>query len=164
MSEPQQHPAQPYGSPAPHSAPPQPPAHAQYPPAQQYPGPPYGAPQSPAPAYPGSAAAAQSRSGSLGRLAFILSLVALGIGLIVTLSFPLVVRAMYDASGIGAFGAIGNGLVLVVSVVALILGLMSMRRPGQQILAGIAIGISASAIAGIVMSWLSNLAFALAYN
>lgn len=169
MSEPQQPPAQPYGTP-PHSAPQQYPAPPQYPAPQQYPAPPqfagqpYGSQHPPASAHPGSTTTSPSSGGSLGRLAFIISLVALGTGLLVTLSFPLVVRSFYDASGIGAFSAIGNGLVLVVSVVALILGLMSMRRPGQQILAGIAIGISASAIAGIVMSWLSNLAFALAYN
>ncbi|MCS3443332.1 hypothetical protein [Microbacterium phyllosphaerae] len=193
MSEPQQPPAQPYGTP-PHPAPqsptssqtpavegahpapphyagqqqhPAPPHYAgqqQHPAPPQFAGQPYGSQHPPAFAYPGPAAASPSSGGSLGRLAFIISLVALGIGLLVTLSFPLVIRSFYDASGIGAFGAIGNGLVLVVSVVALILGLMSMRRPGQQILAGIAIGTSASAIAGIVMSWLSNLAFALAYN
>lgn len=181
MSEPQQPPAQPYGTP-PHSAPQSPassqtpavegahpaPQHLarqqQHPAPPQFAGQPYGSQHPPAFAHPGPAAASPSSGGSLGRLAFIISLVALGIGLLVTLSFPLVIRSFYDTSGIGAFGAIGNGLVLVVSVVALILGLMSMRRPGQQILAGIAIGISASAIAGIVMSWLSNLAFALAYN
>lgn len=131
MSDPQQQPAQPQG----------------YPP-QQYPQPQY--PQSPA-----------QSGGSLGRVAFIVALVSLAIGLLVTLSFPLLARSVTDYSLIGVVSAIGNAIVLIASVVALILGLMAVRRPGQQILAGIAIGIGASSIIGILVSWGANLAFTL---
>lgn len=119
----------------------------------QYPGQPFAAPGQPA---------APAGSG-LGRVAFILSLVALAIGLLVTFALPLIIRSIPEPAAIGLFSAVGNGLVLIVSIAALIVGLMSMRRPRQQILAGIAIGISASAIAGIVISWLSNLAYSLSY-
>ncbi len=159
MSEPQHPSGQPYGTPPqpPQHPAPQAPQHPQAQPDAQYP-----QAQYPYGAHPAPARAASG--GSLGRIAFIVSLVALGIGLLVTLAFPLIVRSVYDTSAIGVFGAVGNGLVLVVAAVALVLGLLSMRRQGQQILAGIAIGISASAIVGILMSWLSNLAFALAYS
>ncbi|WP_230109540.1 hypothetical protein [Microbacterium foliorum] len=187
MSEPDQPPAQPHGAPSQFStAAPQPPAGPTHPSAgAPHSGAPHsGAPHSGAP-YPGTHPGAPPRSsgtyadaqprsarpdaasasgGSLGRVAFIVALAALGIGLLVTLSFPVAVRLLDDASAVGVFGAIGNLVVLVAAVVAVILGLMSVRRPGQQILAGIAIGISASAIATIVISWASNLVFALAYS
>lgn len=137
MSDPQQQPAQPQG----------------YPP-QQYPQPQYSQPQQ----YPQSPA---QSGGSLGRVAFIVSLVSLAIGLLVTLSFPLLARSVADYSLIGVVSAIGNAIVLIASVAALILGLIAMRRTGQQILAGIAIGIGASAIIGILVSWASNAAFTL---
>ena len=145
MSEPHQPPAQPHG------APPQFPTAAPQPPSA-------GSASAPAPA------PAPAPGGSLGRVAFVIALVAMGIGLVVTLSFPVAVRLFPGPSAIGVFGAIGNLIVLVAAVVALILGLMSVRRPRQQILAGIAIGISASAIAGIVISWVSNLVIALTYS
>ncbi|KQR48254.1 hypothetical protein ASF87_04860 [Microbacterium sp. Leaf161] len=90
-------------------------------------------------------------------------MVSLGIGLLVTLSYPLMYRMMGDPSAIGAFGAVGNGLVLIIAVVGLILGLMSVRRPGSQILAGIAIGVTASQLVGIVISWVSNLFYAFSF-
>ena len=53
--------------------------------------------------------------------------------------------------------------MLIIAVVGLILGLMSVRRPGPQILAGIAIGVTASQLAGIVISWVSNLFYAFSF-
>lgn len=181
MSEPQQPPAQPHGTPPDYAGshhpaqpapqqphpypqqqpqppqPPQPPYDGQPHPGQPYPGQPYaGQP------YPGEQRPPQPGAG-LGRTAFLLALVSLAIGLVVTLSYPLMFRMTGDPSAIGAFSAIGNGLVLVVAVVGLILGLMSVRRPGPQILAGIAIGITASELVGIVISWVSNLFYALPF-
>lgn len=174
MSEPQQPPAQPHGTPPDYAGshhpaqpapqqppqqpqPPQPPYDRQPHPGQPYPGQPYaGQP------YPGEQRPPQPGAG-LGRTAFLLALVSLAIGLVVTLSYPLMFRMTGDPSAIGAFSAIGNGLVLVVAVVGLILGLMSVRRPGPQILAGIAIGITASELVGIVISWVSNLFYALPF-
>jgi len=106
---------------------------------------------------------AASTGHALGRLAFIIALASLAIGLIITLAYPVIIRAIAESSAIGAFGAIGNGLALIVAVVALILGLMAVRRPGSQVLAGIAIGIAGAQIAGIVISWMSNLFFALSF-
>ncbi|WP_295105629.1 hypothetical protein [uncultured Microbacterium sp.] len=188
MSEPQQPPAQPHGTPpdyagshypaqpvpqpvpqptpqpAPHDGQP----HAGQPyPGQPHPGQPYpgqqhaGQPYAGQP-YPGEQRPSQPGAG-LGRTAFLLALVSLAIGLVVTLSYPLMFRMTGDPFAIGAFSAIGNGLVLVVAVVGLILGLMSVRRPGPKILAGIAIGVTASQLVGIVISWVSNLFYALPF-
>lgn len=164
MSEPQysgQH-AIPQGQPVErgpgqHPAPPHPgPQHPGQYPGQQSP------PQHPGQQYP--ARQGSDAGGSLGRVAFIVALVALAIGLLVTLSFPFITRSLYDPSAIGAIGAVGNGFVLVASIAALVLGVVAVRRQEQRILAGIAIGISSSAIAGILLSWLANLTFALIYS
>lgn len=189
MSE-QQPPGQPQGTPP---APPQHPGQGQYPgqqypgqqPGQQYPsqgqqypvqgqqypvqhstphmqGAPQYAPGAPAPGYPSAPTAS---AGALGRVAFIVALVSLGIGLLVALSFPFLIRAVdYSSSLYGAVSAVGNGLVLLIAIAALILGIVAVRRPGQQVLAGIAIGIAASEILGILVSWLSNLALTLTYG
>ncbi|MFJ2544761.1 hypothetical protein [Microbacterium sp. NPDC087589] len=167
MSEPQQPPAQPYGTPPNYEGshyPPQQPSQ----PSQPYTDQPYGgqahAGQSyPSRPYPEHQRPASAGSSGLGRIAFLLAVISLGIGLLVTLSYPLMYRMMGDPSAIGAFGAVGSGLVLIVAVVGLILGLMSVRRPGPQILAGIAIGVTASQLVGIVISWMSNLFYALSF-
>ncbi|MFJ4223176.1 hypothetical protein [Microbacterium sp. NPDC089695] len=113
-----------------------------------------------APGYPGATGA---RSGAPGRIAFILALVSVAMSVLLALSFPLVVRAFaYSATSIGSVTAVGNILVLAVAIVALVFALMAVRRPGQQILAGIALGIAASEIVGIVVAGLSNLVFSLA--
>ena len=171
MSEPQQPPAQPYGTPpnyegSHHPAqPPQPTQPTQ--PTQPYTGQPYGqayaAQPYPGQPYPERQRPASSGSSGLGRIAFVLAVISLGIGLLITLSYPLMYRMMGDPSAIGAFGAVGNGLVLVIAVAGLILGLMSVRRPGSQILPGIAIGVTASQLVGIVISWMSNLFYAFSF-
>jgi hypothetical protein len=73
--------------------------------------------------------------------------------------FPLLSGVLQYGYGLG-YGIV-NGvisfLVLVGSVIALILGLIAIRRPGSPILAGIAIGIAASEIAATVISWISSL-------
>lgn len=149
MSEPQQPPAQPYGTP---------PQYANSP----YAGSPYPA-QQPYPPQQHPTRRPASGDPGLGRIAFILAVISLGIGLLVTISYPLMYRMMGDPTAIGAFGAIGNGLVLILAAVGLILGLMSVRRPGSQILAGIAIGVTASQLVGIVVSWVSNLFYTFSF-
>lgn len=153
MSEPQQPPAQQHPDQPPQGQfRGQPPHGGQsYPSGQQYPG----------QQYPG--APAKTPGSGLGRLAFILSLASLAVGFVVALAFPVIVRTLQDTYAIGLVSAVGNGLVLVVAIVALILGLVAVRRPGSPILAGIAIGIAATQIAGIVISWVSNLFYAFTF-
>jgi hypothetical protein len=174
MSEPQQQPpAQPHGTPPQYAG-----SHYPAQPSQPHTGQPYGGQAYTAQPYGGQAYAAQpypaqpypeqqrpaSSGGSgLGRIAFLLAVISLGIGLLVTLSYPLMYRMMGDPSAIGAFGAVGNGLALIIAVVGLVLGLISVRRPGPQILAGIAIGVTASQLVGIVISWVSNLFYAFSF-
>lgn len=163
MSEPQQPPAQPYGTPPRDQGHPAPPPENRYS-AQPQLGQPHGGQPYGGQPYPGSPTSPATSAGApLGRLAFIVALGALGIALIVTIAYPVIIRTLADTSSIGAFGAIGNGLVLIVAIVALILGLMAVRRPAQQVLAGIAIGISAAQITGILVAWISNLFYALSY-
>ncbi|WP_372968112.1 hypothetical protein [Microbacterium sp.] len=128
---------------------------------QQYPGQQYQGQQYPGQQYPG--APAKAAGSGLGRLAFILALASLAVGFVVALAFPVIVRTLQDTYAIGLVSAMGNGLVLVVAIVTLILGLMAVRRPGSPILAGIAIGIAATQIAGIVISWVSNLFYAFTF-
>lgn len=147
MSEPQQHPAQPYGTPPPK----QPQPVGQQHPAQQHPGTQYPAP---APSASGS---------SLGRVAFVVGLVTLGIELLRILSFPFILRGMYDSFAVGIVTSVSSGIVLIAAVAAIVLGVIAIRRADRTILAGIAVGIGASALAGILISWLANVFFSLTY-
>lgn len=175
MSEPQQHPVQPYGTPPPNQpySAPQPaqrPQPAQYPgqqqpgqqqPGQQYPGQQYSAQPHPGSQHP---APTPSTSGaSLGRVAFIVGLVTLGIELLRILSFPFLLRGVYDSFAIGLVSSVGSGIVLIAAVAAIVLGVIAVRRADRPILAGIAVGIGASALAGILISWLADVFFSLTY-
>lgn len=171
MSEPQQPPVPPYAQPSPQPQaapqpptaqpypPQQPPAPQQFPPEQQYPA----APQQ-LPGYPGGyapyAPTRPTASGAaLGRIALIVALVTFGLGLLGTFLYPLLYSTMSLSSGFGY--ALVNGvvsfIVVVGSAVALVLGLAAIRRPGSPVLAGIAIGIAASELAGTAISWISSL-------
>ncbi|MEN0024125.1 MAG: hypothetical protein AAGC61_12635 [Microbacterium sp.] len=174
------HPGQPHGSLGqPHGSPGQPYAQPGQPygqpgqpygqPGQPYgqPGQPYGQPAQPG-VYPGASTptgAPASTGGALGRVAFIVALASLAVGVLVAVGTPVLLRAVdFSASAYGAILGVGNLLVLIVAVVALILGIVAVRRPGQQILAGIAIGIAASEVLGILVAWVSSLALTLTYS
>ncbi|SEB41750.1 hypothetical protein [Microbacterium hydrocarbonoxydans] len=158
QGQPQQPPAQQHPD-QPHRIPGQQQQNQQYQGQPQHPGQPYLSGQTHS--YPG--APAKAPGNGLGRVALILSLASLAIGFLVALAFPVIIRTLQDTYAIGLVSAVGNGLVLVVAIVALILGLMAVRRPGSPILAGIAIGIAATQIAGIVISWVSNLFYAFTF-
>lgn len=106
-----------------------------------------------------AAAAAPRAVGSLGRVAFILALIAFGFSMLTVLAYPVLFRLIgYSASGImavsnGAIGFIG----FAVAAAALVTGLVAIRRDGPKVLAGIAIGIAAGQVAGAVLSWVTNL-------
>lgn len=152
MSEPEQPPLPPYASPS----------GAAYPPGvpSQPSAEPYGAPPS-AQTYPVPAAGPGTGGGnSLGRAAFIVAVLTMAATLLMSLMLPLVYRSA-DFDGVvlelysGAMGLVG----LAGSVVALILGIVALRRPGSPLLAGIAIGIAGSSILGTLVSWISSLFF-----
>lgn len=169
MSEPQ-HPS---GPPAPHlpatpqypaasqnSAAPQSPAAPQYPAAPEH----QTAPQNPAPQYPqaslpsyGAAPHPADTGNPLGRVAFLIAVIAFAVNLVISLTAPF---AYFAADGYGWYNAL-SGLVGVVSLVAyvlaFILGLVAVRRPGPHLLAGIAIGIAGVGAIGMATTWMSSL-------
>ncbi|KJL22206.1 hypothetical protein RN51_02086 [Microbacterium oxydans] len=155
MSEPQQ----PSGPPAPHL-----PAAPQYP-AAPHPGgqtaaapgpttPAYVAPTYPAPPYPPHPV---DTGNPLGRVAFLIAVIAFAVNLVVSLTAPF---AYFAADGYGWYSVI-SGLVAAVSLVgyvlAFILGLVAVRRPAPHLLAGIAIGIAGVGAIGMVTTWASSL-------
>lgn len=163
MSEPQR----PSGPPAPHL-----PASPQYPTTSQYPAAPQHsaasqyppAPQNPAPQYPpatrpphGAPQHPADTGNPLGRVAFLIAVIAFAVNLVISLTAPF---AYFAADGYGWYNAL-SGLVGVVSLVAyvlaFILGLVAVRRPGPHLLAGIAIGIAGVGAIGMATTWMSSL-------
>ncbi|MDQ0645968.1 hypothetical protein QFZ53_000164 [Microbacterium natoriense] len=126
---------------------------------QQQPGGDYPVPGYPGTGYPARPAASGK---ALGRTALIIALIAFAVGVLGSFLYPLLYGAFSYSSGFsyGIISGVTGFLVLVGSTVALILGLMAIRRPGSPVLAGIAIGIAASEIAGTVISWISSLFYA----
>lgn len=161
MSEPQR----PSDPPAPHlSASPQYPTTSQNPAAPQNPSPQYPAPQYPAPQYPpaplpsyGAPQHPADTGNPLGRVAFLIAVIAFAVNLVISLTAPF---AYFAADGYGWYNAL-SGLVGVVSLVAyvlaFILGLVAVRRPGPHLLAGIAIGIAGVGAIGMATTWMSSL-------
>lgn len=155
----QQPPAQPYGQPAqpypPHAQPAQP-----YPPRAQ-PGQPYGQPPQPyppygqAPAYgaPGDVTARPAGDG-LGRVAFIIAVIAVAINGLVTLMGPWLYSAD-DFTLPGLVNTTAMWVTFAADLAALIIGLIALRRPGSRVFAAIAVGAAGSAIVGTLAYWVS---------
>lgn len=182
MSEPQQPPVPPSAQPNP-AFPPAPPA-PQLPAAPQYPAGapqyPAAAPQYPAAPYPpapqqqyqtatqqpygqqaayGQQRPSAPRSGNgLARTAFIVALVVAAIGALQVLLQPFVIASFsYDAGNYGVFSFLFGVIIFLGSAAALVLGLIAVRRPGGQVLSGIAIGVGGVQLIGIVLGWISSL-------
>lgn len=159
MSDPQQPDVPPYAQPnhAFPSAPPpaQPQAHS-YPQAQpQHPAQPQAYPA--APTYPAAAAARGDGTNRLGRVAFIVAVITLAVSLLMVLAMPFVYRAAdFTPLVFGLYSTAIGAVEFAGSVAAIILGLISIRRPGPQLLAGIAIGISGAGILGLIVTWISS--------
>lgn len=184
MSDPQQPPAQPYGQPTqpgqPHGQPAdqpvqhpgQPTQHSGQPPqpAQPYgqpnqaygqPGQPYGQPAQPYGqpnqpyGQPGPRGGQGESGNSLGRTAFLISVIALGVGLLLILITPF----LYSGGDFTLPGLVNGfvGIVLFLAhVAALILGIIVLRRSRSNLWAAIAVGISGSAAASHIFSWLAG--------
>lgn len=164
---PPQHPGLGYQAPQPQPYPQQPqpyPQQGQPYPQQGQPYPQQGQPYPQAqpyaqnPSYPGAAPSAGTQGNGLGRTAFVIALVTLGIGLIVTFFTPL----LYSSGGY----AVADGLSTVIGVfvllgnaAALVLGLIALRRPAPQVLAAIAIGIAGASITIRLFGWASTLLY-----
>jgi len=104
---------------------------------------------------------APSTSGGLGRTAFILGLATIAAGLVGLIVSRLVLAALdYSTYSIlGVVTVITGMLVFALSAATLITGLIAIRRPGPKLLAGIAVGIGATEVAGSVITFIANLLY-----
>ncbi|WP_082508760.1 hypothetical protein [Microbacterium sp. Leaf161] len=159
--QPYTHPGQPYTHPGqPYAQPYAQPAQPYAQPGQPYthPGQPYARPGQPdgvaaAPYAPGPATA--RRSGGLGRTALVIAVSAVAIGLL----WQLVTPFMYASVGFGVVDLLSNVVNLVVMAgagVALVLGIIALRRPAPHLLPAIAIGVGGSTVVGTLVAWVSN--------
>ncbi|MCP1428046.1 hypothetical protein J3D45_000544 [Microbacterium foliorum] len=163
--QPHAQPGQPYAQPGqPYSQPGQPYTQPGQPHAQ--PGQPYAQPGQP---YRTSAAsgtpygASSSAAGNpLGRLAFVVTVVSVAVGLVWQLLLPM----LYASVGFGVMGAlqsVPSFLVLVGAATGLVLGITALRRPAPHLLAAIAVGIAANTVIGTVVSFVASLFYSLGF-
>ena len=125
------------------------------------PTPPYTQPGQPGqPAYPTApygAPAPHPSGGTLGRTALIIAAIGLALSVIISLISPL----FYISPGrfvlADVIGAVQGFLVLVVSGVALVLGVIAIRRQAMPVLGGIAVGVAAAGIVGVLTGALTTL-------
>ena len=152
--QPYAQPGQPYAEPGqPYAQPGQPYAQPGQPYAQ--PGQPYAQPGQP---YRTSAAsgtpygASSGAAGNpLGRLAFVVTVVSVAVGLVWQLLLPM----LYASVGFGVMGtlqSVPSFLVLVGAAIGLVLGITALRRPAPHLLAPLAGGIAAHTVIGTVVS------------
>lgn len=116
------------------------------------------------PGYVAQPAAGQASSGSLGRIAFIIAVIAAVLGQFFTVMTPFLLFG--DGFGRSLFSAVNvsRGLLgVVLGAAALILGIIAARRRAQPVLAGIAIGVGALEVIGVVVSMLANAVYPLLY-
>lgn len=137
MSDPQP----PYASQPHHGSEPQQPAG--YPASNGYPQPTYSAPAPP--------------PGTLGCTAFIIALVGVAVGMVFTVITPMIIASMNDHSGYHVLYIVRSVIGVVFGSLALVLGIVAARRGAQPVLAGIAIGLGAAELIGLVFSFSSSL-------
>jgi len=108
--------------------------------------------------YPGAAAA--RGSDGLARVALVLAIVSVALGVLYTVLFRFVIiRLSYDmhlgASAMTAYNLVGQVLLFLSYGVTLVLGILSVRS-SRKVLAGIAIGVGGAGLIGIAFALLSN--------
>ena len=151
----------------------QPPANASTPPQ-----PPSGSTPAHQPAYPGSpthhgyVAGAQNGpppapgpgrgADGIARVAFVLAIVSVVLGVLYTLLFRFaIIRLSYDvhlgAGLIGAYNLVGQSLLFLVYATTLVLGLLGARGGTRRLQAGVAIGVGGAGVVGILFALMTNL-------
>lgn len=108
----------------------------------------------------GSAATRVGPAGStntLARAAFIIALAVAAIGALQVLIQPFLISSIGYYGGYGAVTLLFGIFSFLASAAALVLGLIAVRRPGGQVFAGIAIGVGAVQLLGVVLGWISSL-------
>lgn len=112
--------------------------------------------------YPAAPPTPRASGGALGRIAFIVALVALGIRLLSSLLTPLLYSGDYYGAMMGFTGVI-NFLVFLGNAGALAVGIVALRRSGPHLLAAIAIGLAGAAFVGYLATALSSVVSWVAY-
>ncbi|MFF3026772.1 hypothetical protein [Microbacterium sp. NPDC057944] len=99
------------------------------------------------------------QSSASGRIAFVIALIGLGMSVAPVLAFPAVIRLIGYSTPLAADAiyAFVSFLAVAASVLALTLGLFSLRRPGPRGLTGLAIGIAIAVLVGAAVSRMSTL-------
>lgn len=134
-----------------------------YPPqGQHYQGQPYQGQPYQGQGYPAAPPTPRASGGALGRIAFIVALVALGIRLLSSLLTPLLYSGDYYGAMMGFTGVI-NFLVFLGNAGALAVGIVALRRSGPHLLAAIAIGLAGAAFVGYLATALSSVVSWVAY-
>lgn len=152
-------PGQPYAQPGQPYAQPGHPGQPGQPYAQPYSQP--GQPYASAPSAP-SAASAPTVGNPLGRLAFLVTVLAVGVGLV----GQFILQLLYASIGFQVLSGVSSileFLVFVGAAAGLVLGIAALRRPAPHLLAAIAIGIAGNTLAGSVVSLLSSALYNFGY-
>jgi hypothetical protein len=133
------------------------PANPGYPPAGQPGADPYGTqPGYGAPTPASATASGWANTNPLARIAFIIALAGLGLRLLSALIVPFIsIGGGYETFGL--VSGLLNFLVFGASVAALVLGLLSIRRGGPLLLAGIAVGVAGAQVLQVAIGWMSSL-------
>ncbi len=160
MSDPQQQPSVPpysSGQPQPYPAPQAPPPGYIGAPAQPVHQPIAPAPTgTPAQAYPAASAPATATNAP-GRIGFILGLAGIVVGFLFSLiaQFTLIVSGYRHYESYSALYGVGNFLALLLSIGALVFGIVGLRRAGAPLaLAGIATGLGIAGVSGALLGYL----------
>ena len=139
------------------------PAAPQYPAAPPYPAPGYpqahpAAPHYPAPGQPQQAypaVPAASTGNPLGRTAFIIAIVTLAINLLSSLARPYFYTASIGYDAVIVLDNLIGVVSFLVYGLALVLGIMAVRRATAHLLAGIAIGVAGAGMIGLAFTWIT---------
>lgn len=116
---------------------------------------------SPQPGYPSGGAS--TNANPPGRLGFIIGLVGLGVGLLFTVIFQVIVRSGgWEVASV--VSGLGSVLAIVAAILALIFGINGLRREGAPHgQAGIAVGLGIAGITSGVFAFLINAVSSLFY-
>ncbi|MGB3373698.1 MAG: hypothetical protein WBA87_00980, partial [Microbacterium sp.] len=104
--------------------------------------------------------AAPAMTSTLGRTAFIIAVIAAAVGLLFVLANPFLMSGIRGGYAIYQLVSFGRSILgLALGALALILGVIAARRGAQPVLAGIAIGVGAVEVLGLLASFFVTLIY-----
>lgn len=89
-----------------------------------------------------------------GRAAFIIALALLAVNAVFQVGIQFLFRSSAATAVLPALSLIYGVVYFVASIVVIVLGGVALRRPGRQILAGIALGVGIAGLVGTVTGWI----------